>query len=516
MNGVSLQPILDMDSAIRALGGGAAQLQIAGGNPEATVSQWDFAPFVQDDWRITNTLLLSAGLRYELQNNFDSHLDLAPRLGFSWSPGAKGGQGGQARTVVRGGFGIFYDRFGEDLTLRLHRYDGAHTQQYLVTDAAVLDQLRFSPTGVTGLPSVEELARFALPQTTWTVAPELRTPYTLQYSLSLERQLPANFTVTGTFIAAQGRRLLRSRNINAPLPDGSRPLGAEAGSVYQIESTGRLNQLQGIFGVNNRLSQRLTLFFRYFLSRARSDTDGVDTFPADPTQLALEYGRASIDVRHRVTLGGNVRGPWDIRVSPFLIASSGRPFNITLGRDLNGDGLLTDRPSIALDPGEPGAVPTSYGLLSTQPVAGELLIPRNLGEGPGFVVLNLRLSRTFSLGSKRGGSPAPPDDPGGPRGPEGPRGPGRGRGGFGGRGGGGGGEGRRGGGDEGGRGLTVSLSAQNVFNHVNRGTPVGNLSSPLFGQSLSSAGGFGFGPGAGGGSASAGNRRIELQARFAF
>ena len=61
-------------------------------------------------------------------------------------------------------------------------------------------------------------------------------------------------------------------------------------------------------------------------------------------------------------------------------------------------------------------------------------------------------------------------------------------------------------------GLTFSISAQNVLNHVNPAAPVGNLSSPFFGQSLASAGGFGFGPGG----VTAGNRRIELLARLSF
>jgi hypothetical protein len=115
-------------------------------------------------------------------------------------------------------------------------------------------------------------------------------------------------------------------------------------------------------------------------------------------------------------------------------------------------------------------------------------------------VVNLRLSKTLTFG-KGVAAPAPPG---------GPAGPGFGGPGFGGPGGfGGGGRGR---GDEGGggKGLTFSVSAQNLLNHVNPSTPVGNLTSLLFGQSLSTAGGFGSGGGSGG------NRRIELQARFGF
>ena len=215
----------------------------------------------------------------------------------------------------------------------------------------------------------------------------------------------------------------------------------------------------------------------------------------------------------RFVLGGNVVGPWGVRISPFVIASSGRPYNITVGRDLNGDSLFTDRPSFATDPDAAGVVATPYGLLDTRAIGP--VIPRNFGDGPGFVVVNLRLSKTISLGGRREAGPT-----GGERGGEGGRGGRGGRGGgagggFGGRGGYGGGRGGPEGGDEGGgggRGLTFSISAQNVLNHVNPAAPVGNLSSPFFGQSLASAGGFGFGPGG----VTAGNRRIELLARLSF
>src|SRR5262249_31567794 len=210
-------------TAIRLLGGGVSQLQIVGGNPEAGVSQWDIAPFVQDDWRVSTSLLLSLGLRYETQDNIDSHVNLAPRVGFAWSPGKKG-PSGTSRTVVRGGFGIFYDRFSEDLTLRAERFDGVSQEQYVVADPAVLDTITFDANGnVASLPSTEDLKAFAQPQTTWHVAPDLQAPYTVQSSLGVERQLPLNFTGTLTFISSQGRRLLRSRNVNAPMPDGTRP-----------------------------------------------------------------------------------------------------------------------------------------------------------------------------------------------------------------------------------------------------------------------------------------------------
>ncbi|HYP53824.1 MAG TPA: TonB-dependent receptor, partial [Pyrinomonadaceae bacterium] len=73
---------------IRARGGGPTQFSLAGGDPEARVSQIDFGPFIQDDWRVRPNLTLSAGLRYETQTNIDSKFNFAPRVAFAWSPGA--------------------------------------------------------------------------------------------------------------------------------------------------------------------------------------------------------------------------------------------------------------------------------------------------------------------------------------------------------------------------------------------------------------------------------------------
>src|SRR5262249_44272428 len=151
------------------------------------------------------------------------------------------------------------------------------------------------------------------------------------------------------------------------------------------------------------------------------------------------------------------------------------------------DSVFTDRPSYAASADEPDVVDTPYGLLDARPAPGEAIIARNLGVGPGFVVVNLRLSKTIPF--KGGRTAEPPPGGGRPGGGPGGRGGGLGGGGLGGRGGGRGEGGGRGG--EGGRGVTLSVSAQNLFNRVTPAAPIGNISSPLFGQSVATAGGFG-------------------------
>ena len=524
-----LTGVLYTPTEIRLLGGGATQFSISGGTPETSVSQTDFGAFIQDDWRLRPNFTLSLGLRYETQNNIHDWTDFAPRIAFAWAPGAGGANPRQQTTVIRGGFGIFYNRFSEDLTLQAERFNGTNQQQFIVTTNTagafnVLDQYP-------NVPSVAALTAFQVPQTVRRVAPDLRTPYTMQTAISVERQLPYNILLSVNYINARTLHVLRSRNINAPVPGtfvlpspgnpgsfGVRPDPTQ-GNIYQYESTGRFTQNQLVVSARTRLSNLYTLFMTYTYNRASSDTEGANTFPANQYDLSDEFGRSLTDIRHRLFIGGTINAlPWGIRLNPLIVANSGRPFNITIGRDTNGDTLFTERPAFATDLTRPGVVVTPFGAFDPNPLPGQEIIPRNFGTGPAFFAVNLRISKSFGFGEPRALS-----------GGEGGRGGAGGGGGGGRRGGGGGGGGRRGGGGGGGGGaadsgdgggasekrynLTFSLNIQNLFNRANLGTPVGNLSSPLFGQSTNVAGGFG---GGGGGNQAAGNRRIEALIRFSF
>ena len=504
---------------IRAHGGGPTQFSISAGDPEARVTRADFSPFIQDDWRVRPDLTLSLGLRYEAQTNLDPGFDFAPRVAFAWSPDA--GQNGRARTVIRGGFGIFYERVGENLSLQVARADGESRQQFLITGASAggASVLENFPN----VPTLAELRDFEIRQTVRQLASDLRAPYTMQAALSVERQLPYNTTVSVNLIAARTLHVLRSRNINAPLfggdgellldDDGNlvRPFAGQ-GNIFQYESSGRFNQRQLVVNLNNRFSRRATFSMNYVYNSARSDSDGSGSFPVNQYDLTGEYGRSAQDIRHRFFLFGTINAlPWGVRLNPILTLNSGRPFNITTGRDANGDTIFNERPAFATDLSRPSVRVTPYGAFDLDPL-GQSIIPRNYGTGPAFFGVNLRASKTFGFGEVAEARA------GGGGGRRGGGGGGGGRRGGGGRGGGFGGGGRGGGGDGEGTesryNLTLSVSVQNLFNRANEGTPVGNLSSPLFGQSLTTAGRFG--AGGGGGNQSAGNRRVDLQLRFSF
>ncbi len=515
------------------------QFSITTGEPLAKVSRYDVGAFVTDDWRINPQLTLGFGLRYENQTNISDNLNFAPRFNFAYSPGAGGAR--QPKTVFRGGAGIFYDRFNEGFTLQANRFNGSNQLSLIVsaneTDPArraaaiaLLNQPVFSVGGVTNVPTAAQILT-ALPQsnTIRSVAPDLQSPYTMQIALGVERQLPFKTTLTGFYIASRNLHLLRTRNINAPIcpqnnncNNAPRPFAGQ-GNIYQYESSGVLNQQQFILNFRTTVSQNFSLFGNYRLGYANSDTDGAGNFPLYTYDLNNEYGNSSLDVRHNFFVGGSINMPWKIRMSPFIIASSGRPFNITTGTDSNGDTLFTERPTFAALATRCASLRLTNSFCDVGDVSDpNAIIPRNYGRGPSFFNVNLRLDKTFGFG----GSKAAPiattasDNQGGGQIPGvggGRPGGGGGRGGRGGGGGGGGGFGGFGGNE--GRSpynLTLGLQFSNLFNNVNFNTPVGNLSSSRFGESTSISGGFGGGFGGGGGGSNSGNRRIELQARFSW
>src|SRR5947199_7316617 len=232
------------------------------------------------------------------------------------------------------------------------RYNGIRQQQFIVTN----------PDFFPSFPALSVLVWFHSTQVRQQVNSNLVAPTFYQSMVSLERQLPRNTTVAVTFANAHGLHMLRSRDINAPLPgtydpavsgSGVYPLGP-VGAVFLKESSGLYNQNQLIVNVNSRANKYVSLTASYTLNRAMSNTDGLGTFPANPYSFEGEYGPASTDVRHRMNLSGSINTKWNVAFSPLLNVASGPPFDITVGRDVYGTTLFNGRPGIATDPTKPG------------------------------------------------------------------------------------------------------------------------------------------------------------------
>ena len=288
--------------------------------------------------------------------------------------------------------------------------------------------------------------------------------------------------------------------------------------------------------VNGKLSTTLNVMGSYTLARA--NTNGAGGTASNAFNLDQDYGRASFVSRNMLFLMSTYTGPWGIRFNPFIIAQSGRPFNVTLPTDpLNN--LFNQRPGVAASSDCASStgryVTTTLGCFDTHPVSGEQLAPINLGNGPAAVAVNLRISKAIGFGPKLGPT-TPQADGGPPQGgpPSGGGGPGGGRGGPG-IGGPGGGLGPGGLGGGGGRGpggmggsvstghkysLNLSVQALNVFNNINYGMPNGTLTTttdPVSGEVVPGSQ-FGKSTNLAGGIFSTGSaaRRIFAQAVFSF
>ena len=445
---------------IRAAGGGAEQFAIVSGRPSVTNTMFDAGAFFQDNWKLRPNVTFSYGLRYETQNEIRDHFDFAPRLGLAM--GIHPGKKSAPKTVLRLGFGVFYTRFAQNLALNSLRLNGNNQRQFIVKD----------PDFFPNVPNAGSLGTSLDTPTIYGTDPNLRAPYMLQSSISIERKLPRSTNMAITWLNSRGKRQLLSRNINAPLTgtfdisipgSGVRPLPI-AGDIYRYESHGRFEQNQVTVGLRIDGLSKARLTANYTLNFANSNTAGANSFPSNQLDIDQDYGRANYDVRHQLNFGGQIDLPFGFYANPLLLISSGQPYNVIVGRDLNGDSIFNDRPALATDLSRPGVVKTRLGAFDTSPLPGQTLIPSNLATGTAKFTLNLRLVKAFALGSKEIKSPDASSSTQGKTGsiyknawqPL--------------------------------YAIRFELIVNNIFNHPNLATPIGNLSSPFFGKSIALAG----------------------------
>ena len=481
-------------------GGGASYYAQTAGTPATSVTLVDLGIFAQDDWKVRSNVTVSYGLRFETQNNLADKADFAPRLGIAWGIG--GSAKNPPKTVLRVGFGMFYDRFTYNLLLTQQRFNvnGPAQLQYLIQNPSFF--LTGEPNCVPPLPVPIPPACAGANTSNQTIEYQtnanLHAPYTIQTGVTLERQLTKVANIAFTYLNSRGVHQFYTDNIN-PIVPGDPPTAASDPIDFQYGSNGIFKQNQFIVNGRIQMGAKLSLFGYYTLNYANSDTSGPTSMPSIPGEPWKDYGRSSFDIRNRVFMGGTIGLPYAFRISPFMIYSSGIPFNITTGSDPFGDSVYNVRPAFASCTSA-GAIQTKYGCFAIPPASAYPTytpIPAYYGEGPGRFALMLRLSRTFGFGPVvEGAGNASPGGPGPGTFGRPPRGGGGGRGGW----------------DAGNTNrryaLTFSVMARNVFNNVNVLTPVGNLGSPLFGESNGLVGRPYSDPSS--------NRRVDLQVTFTF
>ncbi|MGB0013021.1 MAG: carboxypeptidase regulatory-like domain-containing protein [Candidatus Sulfotelmatobacter sp.] len=474
----------------------ATQLTYTRGSPPLVVGNFDAGLYYQDDWKVRSNITLSYGLRFETQTGIQDHADWAPRFGFAWGVG---GKGAPPKVVLRGGFGIFYERFLEEQILEAERLNGITQEQFVINNPQCASLTDFSSCTGAATPATP---------TTYQISPRLHAPYTTQTAISVERQLTKVSTLNVTYLNSRGFDQLLTINADAPFPGTpcSPTCEIPSANLYRYVSEAVFRQNQLIANTNWRIGSKVQFFGYYVLNYANSNTSGVSSFPSNSHNISADYGRATFDFRNRFFLAGSFALPYNFRLSPFMVLSSGLPFDITTRNDLNNDSIFNDRPglvstatcasSVTLTPTS-STYCTPLGTFNAAPTAGEKLVPINYAIGPSHEVVNLRLTRTFGFGPKSSG-------PTGSQGHGGPGGGGHGHGPLFG-------SGPMGIPSDSDRRYNISfgVSARNVFNKVNFGNPSGILGSRFFDTSngLASNGPFSNG---------AANRRIDLIAKFNF
>ncbi len=442
---------------IRAAGYGPSQFSLAAGNPSAHINRLDGSLYFADAWQARPRLMLDYGLRFETENILHDHADWAPRLGLAWSLDKK------QTTVLRAGFGIFYERIDDDQMIVAAHLDGAHRQQYVVG----------APDFYPNVPPPSSLATGAAALATrYLFSPGLHAPPTMNTSISLEQQLGKSASVSLSYLHSRGWDQLVTNDINAPLPgtynpavpgSGTRPYGIAAGNLYEYQASGVTRQNQLTLTFKYHRGSFISVNGNYTYRRAFGDTAGPDSFATHPWDLSADYGPSPWGLRQRFYFSGTVNLPWGLMANPFVVAQSGTPYSLTLGQDLLGTGQQNARPALATS-ATPAAdvLPTPYGLLNLAPGPNDIMIAPYSQTGPAALAVNLRVMKNFGVG----------------------------------------------GGVETRFHLGIGVEARNLLNNVNLAAPVGNVLSPLLGQSVSLQGGEY--------SSGAANRRIDLVAKFSF
>ncbi len=321
-----------------------------------------YSAFVQDNWRALQRLTVNLGLRYDYQSITNDKNNFAPRLGFAWDAT------GDGKTVVRGGAGIFYDQYYMYITRRflLEGVD-AQIRTYRFTYGAT--PTPGAPAFPNSLSSAPAGAIEAVRDYVYLPASKLLNPYSMQFSLGVQRTLFDNWTLTVDLLHSRTLKQMRVNDINAPAPfvrtipgqirtataaDATRPFGTtfqgvRTRKVPVIENSASSNYDALDAGLLRRFHNRFQLEAHYVYSSAltyamffgEADTGVPNLFGVDER---LDRGPSDFHQRHRFVANGLFELPFQSQLSFVTTLGSGLPVNPVTGVDNNGDGYLVDRP----------------------------------------------------------------------------------------------------------------------------------------------------------------------------
>ncbi len=402
--------------------------------------------FVNDNYRITPKLTLSLGLRYEFNsppvdtedraNIYDTATgklvqvgangiprggyeadknNFAPRVGLAWALGK------DSKTVVRTGYGVYFDQSplapGEGLYFNAPYFDFRYYYQSQQAPLTVYNPFPFNTPGQSA-PSAFAYDR------------DLRTSYTQHWNLSVQHQLGNSTVAEVAYVGSKGTKLLSSRDINQPTPSTRQPnlpRNPLFSEITQQEGSGASNYHSLQARVQQRLAAGLSLLGAYTFGKSIDNASGVFASTGDPNypqnsfNLAAERGRSGFDVRHRFSLsysydlpfGKNLNGAAKALLAGWqtfgvITLQTGRPFTVALLPEFDNSNtgisnlgfLGNDRPNLVGQARLDNPTPDRW--FNT----GAFVFPRfgsfgnagrNILDGPGYQNVNFSLVKNTAL-----------------------------------------------------------------------------------------------------------------------
>jgi len=300
--------------------------------------------YVQDDWRPRSDLTLNLGLRYDYESAKTEALreiagqpgpgiggdtnNVAPRVGVVWSPG------GNTKQAIHAGAGIYYDQ--------------------VVLN--ILGNVRFTPPKVIGVvianPSFPDATSGLVlvpPPAIQSIDPDLTTPYNLNTSVGYRRELSTNLGIDVSYVYNRGWDQVMTVDRNAGIPGtanilGQGALGRNPAIASDTFSTnlGVIRYRGLLVDLRKRLSRGIQGGVAYTLSKTEDNGVNFGSVIQVPSRPDLNNGPSANDRRHEVKAHLEVQLPFDIQWAGILEHYSEAPLNVSVARDVNGDGLLND------------------------------------------------------------------------------------------------------------------------------------------------------------------------------
>ncbi|MBK9152956.1 MAG: TonB-dependent receptor [Chloracidobacterium sp.] len=376
--------------------------------------------YVQDDWKINRKLTLNLGLRWDanignlpaqdqnrtililsqlndpraraitgdaekLRKTTPSWTEFQPRIGFAYDPF------GDGKTVIRGGYGIFYDQIFQNLSLFSQVQSEPEIFQTAISlTAAQLSTYRFGVDPLPSLPPGFNFGNLAVGAFGRINDPDAKEPYVQKFSIGFQRELSDSVSLSSDYVHTLGLQEPRFLNINPQVQEECNPLypgvpavpdpavcprGAstryfDAAFLAAGLPANRLEQIN-MFTTNNRSlfdswtttikwrASKFLLNASYILASNRSwggqpvasySGNGIAITP-ERQFLPEEFGPTRLDERHRIVVSGVFTLPWDFQLSPILQFATARPYSPTTGVDIDGDGATTiDRLCAGVNP----------------------------------------------------------------------------------------------------------------------------------------------------------------------